>query len=200
MPFSKTSLVSGVLALMALVMMTAGCGKPFNVKPKPASVGASYANRTERGGVTLEAEALTNEDELYDTFEANLILAGILPVRAKITNSGPDAIAIRNANFEVRVEGDRSYKLISASKAYGRLLNYYAISVYNKRGYTQSKGDFLAYAMDVKKSLAGKETREGLLFFPVPGELIKSGTLTLSTKKLQAGKLKNEMPIELKLK
>jgi hypothetical protein len=200
MPVSAKSKWPGFLTLTAFLLMTAGCGKPFNVQPKPGRVEGEYSNRTERAGVMVEAEALTDEDALYDTFEANIILAGLLPVRAKITNSGTESLAIRRATFEVRVAGSRSFKVISAGKAYGKLISYYGISFYNKRGYSQSKEDFSAYALDVKKSLAAGETRAGLLFFPVPDELIRGGDLTLITKKLAAGKSKDGMPIEVTLK
>ena len=180
--------------------MTAGCGKPFIVQPKPGKGEGGYSNRTERAGVTVEAAALTDEDALYDTFEANVILAGLLPVRAKITNSGTETIAVSKASFEVQVGGKQRFKAVRASKAYDRLISFYGISIYTKRGYNQSKEDFSAYALDVKKSLAAGESREGLLFVLVPDDLIRGGDLILITKKLEAGSSKDKTPIEIELK
>lgn len=196
----RTFSTIGFLLLVGVVVLT-GCGKPFNVQPKPAmppgSAAASYKASAEVAGVTIQAEAITDEDYLYDTFEANLIMAGILPVRARVTNASADSARLKDAKFEIHPAGSRPFKLISAGKAYGKLMDYYAISVYNKRGYAQSKEDFLAYAMDVKKNLDAGERREGLLFFAIPTEIIRKGGLRLVTRELKVGNVKHKTPVEL---
>ncbi len=145
----------------------------------------------------LNAEALTDEDKLYDTFDGNLILAGILPVRVKLQNSGAEKVELKSAKFELRGATNSVFKLLEAEKAYKQLRKYYGITIYNKRGNSESKADFSTYALDVKKSLAGNETREGLLFFAVPNEVIKEGNFRLVVRKLN--RARSDSPLELQL-
>ena len=196
--WKKSTVVAGLIA-GAVLVSSGGCGKPFDVKPKPDRVEVTYKSRSESSGLILEATVVTDEDHLYDTFEANLILAGVLPIHTKISNPGTETMEIQKAVFEVRVDGNQTFKRISASKAYGKLINYYSISVYTKRGYAQSKEDFVAYGMDLTRSLKAGEAREGILFFPLPGDLIKTGSLTLLTKNLPGKNVDKKTPIELKL-
>src|SRR5262245_36302775 len=108
-----------VLAFLALL---AGCGKPFNVKPKPDKVVANYHARAEINGLTIEAAALRDENYLYDNFEANPHLADLLPVRIRVVNTGPEGVALKDAKFELRqAEKGSRFQLVSASRAYEKL-------------------------------------------------------------------------------
>ena len=79
------------------------CGKPFDVKPKTkveSALPTNYTATAASGDLSVSAESLTDEDSLYNTFDSNLILAGILPVRVKLTNSGNENIVLKDAKFE----------------------------------------------------------------------------------------------------
>ena len=71
---------SGVFLLLVAAQL--GCGRPFNVKTQPNLAPTSYAAKTTVDSITVEAQAITDEDFLYDTFDANLISA------AGFTNAG----------------------------------------------------------------------------------------------------------------
>jgi hypothetical protein len=195
----------GLLALCLSALLLSGCGKPFNVKPRPAVIDSKATAKVslkaegESQGVAIQAAAITDEDYLYDTFEANLILAGVLPVQLKLTNNGSKDAELKRSKLEMRA-GNRSYKLITSHKAYKRLMSYYGISIYNKHGHKESRADFDTHAFDMKKSLAPGESREGLLYFAIPTELIQSGSLNLLARKLSAGSVKNDAPVELSLR
>src|SRR5215212_7462283 len=87
---ARINIAEGFAFAVALVIaaQSSGCGgKPFNVREKPFKVREgtnmpppTFGARAEAGAVTIQAEAVRDEDFLYETFDANLILAGLLPV------------------------------------------------------------------------------------------------------------------------
>jgi hypothetical protein len=200
----KTRFTSSLFVCL-LVMFVAACGKPFNVKPKPdvkdvaPNAQAILTAEGESNGLQIHAAAITDEDYLYHTFEANLILAGVLPVHMKMTNTGAENAQLKNAKLEIKAQ-NQSYKMLDSHKAYKRLMSFYEISIYNKHGHRESRKDFDTHAFDMKKSLAAGESREGLIYFAVPNEVIKNGNLTLSARKLSAGRVKTNEAIEFNLK
>jgi hypothetical protein len=191
--------------LCLLAILLAACGKPFNVKPRPdvkvatPNTPVSWKAEGESKGVTIQAAAVTDEDYLYDTFEANLLLAGVLPVHLKLTNTGAEAAELRRAKLEIKAQ-NKNYKIMDSHKAYKRLMSFYGISIYNKHGHKESRADFDTHAFDLKKPLAAGESREGLIYFAIPNEIIKSGNLNLLARKLSAGRAKDDSLVELNLK
>ncbi|HVF92605.1 MAG TPA: hypothetical protein VNH22_21230 [Blastocatellia bacterium] len=191
--------VSAFACQIALMLLTACCGgKPFNVKARPEPPPAVAGAVTESQGVSIQAEAVTDEDYLYEVFDANLIMAGILPVRLKIENRSGEALNLKRVKFEV-VSSGRPLKRLDASGAFKRLISFYGISTYSKEGYRESRGDLSSYALLVDAPLAQGETRQGLLFFRVPDDQIRQSGLTLLVKKLKPGRSDAETPVELRL-
>lgn len=182
---SGMRLVAGSAALLAIAAGF-GCGRPFDVKTQPTLPPASYAAKADIGGIAVQATAVTDEDFLYDTFDANLIAAGVLPVRVMLTNSGGEAAKVSDARFEIEAQS-RRYKSADPRKAFKRLISYYGVSVYSKAGYQESLEAFASYAFDVATPLAGTEARQGLVFFLVPAEASRGPGLTLIIRKLKSG-------------
>ncbi|MCI0487257.1 MAG: hypothetical protein L0229_11730 [Blastocatellia bacterium] len=189
------------LALLSLTWL-AGCGgKPFKVKPRPDVPEAQIraGARAESNGVALLAEAVTDEDFLYETFDANLILAGVLPVRVKLTNNGEDPVDLRKARFEIRNSSGRRFKGIDPEDAFKRLISYYGVSIYSKPGYKESRQDFSSYAFELESPLGPGESRQGMIFFRVPGDVAREPGLTLFARRLDSRQSKSDAGIELKL-
>lgn len=131
-------------ALLLLASAQFGCGRPFSVKTQPNLPSASYPAKATVDSVAVEAQAITDEDFLYDTFDANLISAGVLPVRVMVTNSGGEAVDLKSARFEIEARAGR-FKAVEARKAFKRLISYYEIKAYSKSGYTESLEAFAAF-------------------------------------------------------
>lgn len=176
--------------------ITHGCGKPFNVKERPDLPPAKYAAREVADGVDAQAQVITDEDFLYDTFDANLISAGVLPVRVMLTNSSGRTVDLRKARFEINWQRGRGFKAVDARGAFRRLVGYYEISLYNKAGYKESLDAFSQYAIDVKTPLDAGQSRHGLMFFLVPSDIARQSGLTLEIGRLG---FENKTPIVLKL-
>ena len=185
------------MILLAALLPACG-GKPFNVKTKPHTPPSESGVKAAAGDVTVQAEAVTDEDFLYETFDANLILAGVLPVRVVIANAAQEPVDLKKARFEIRAAG-RAYKAINAKSAFGKLISYYGITTYSKPGYKESQADFASHAIDLGSPLAAGESRHGMLFFQVPVEAARAAGLTLVARRLDAKKQKEDSSIELKL-
>ena len=179
--FSSRFAAGPVLLLLATAQL--GCGRPFNVKTQPYLPPTSYAAKAVVDSIAVEAQAITDEDLLYDTFDANLISAGVLPVRVRMTNSGGEAVDLKSARLELETKAGR-FKAVDARKAFKRLISYYGISVYSKSGYSESLEAFVAFALDVATPLGGGQSRQGLVFFLAPSEATRQTGLTMTISKL----------------
>jgi hypothetical protein len=189
------------MALVALAAVAiSGCGgKPFNVKPRVDSPHAPLSSKAQTGGLTVEAEGVTDEDYLYETFDANLVLAGVLAVRVRLTNGSQEPVDLRKSRFEVRAPTGNRYKSIEARRAYKLVVSYYEITTYSKDGYKQSQADFSSHALDTKARLGAGESRQGILFFPVPDQVIREDGFTLVGERLDAARQKKQSAVELRL-
>ena len=189
---------------MALMILSAfgliGCGKPFEVKPRttvqpPPSM--NYAATVEVNGLTFSGELMKDEDYLYDTFDGNLILAGILPVRVKLQNASTEKVEVKDAKFTLLDATNHAFKIMDGEKAYKQLRKYYAIKIYNKSGNNEAKKDFSSYELDRKKPLNSNEIREGLLFFQVPNYVINTSKFRLLAKKLNRARSDSSLELQL---
>ena len=184
---------------VALAGLIGGCGKPFNVKTAPEMRDRAFAGRAASSGVSLQAAAITDEDFLYDTFDANLIMACLLPVRVKVSNESTSPLSLRSAKFELRQSGAGGTRPVAARRAFKRLVLFYGVTAYHIRGYKQSEQDFSSHALDVVSPLGAGESREGLLFFPVRAEFDKATPLSLVVRGIRMGQEKGNIRFELKL-
>jgi hypothetical protein len=171
--------MSRLLIVFTLLLLTGCGGKPFNVKTEVMLPAISNAPVVESQGVRLQAAAVRNEDYLLSTFDANLILAGVLPVNVTVTNRGAQPLDLRKSRFQVRAPDGHTYKAADVSRAYKQLIKYYGISTYSKGAYKQSQEDFAAYALDLSRPLAMGESRQGMLFFILPDRAIQAAGLNL---------------------
>src|SRR5262245_41950448 len=176
--------VVGCILLPALAVAI-GCGKPFNVKTHPRLPASNQAAKGSLDEIALEAHAVTDEDLLYDTFDANLIAAGVLTVRLSLTNSGGEAVDLKDSRYEIQAQS-RRFKSVEARKAFKRLMSYYGVSVYSKSGYKESLEAFGSHAIDVATPLPAAESRQGLLFFLVPVETARQTGLMLDIRSLKS--------------
>jgi hypothetical protein len=176
--------------LLTATALGACGGKPFNVKPRPGMpqpgmpAASSAGAEARTGEAVIRATAVKDEDYLYETFDANLIMAGILPVRVRVTNAGAQPLDLDRARFEIRAQNGRGYKAEEARKAYKRLISFYGITTYSEDGYKESREDFSSYAFDREQPLGPGESRQGLLFFPVPSDVATGQSLKLQISRL----------------
>src|SRR5918911_4828809 len=107
---------------LALIFSIAGCGGSlYKVKPKvdtPVTDGKDAG----AGGFRLRAAPLVTDEESQELFEANLPLAGLLPVRVEIRNARGAPLSFKRVRFHLRDGAGREWKLRSPKQAVSRIL------------------------------------------------------------------------------
>lgn len=182
--------------MLALILLMAGCGggSLYKVKPVVETPVTEAAGSGSAGGVQVRAIPLLTDEENQELFEANLPLAGLLPVRVELSNEGAGAVALERARFRLRDGEGREWQARSAKQAVSRILTANKVFFYNPHSRKSFEEAVRAHAFDTKTPLAPSERRRGLIFFQTPKkEPIESPrTLILTIEKLP-------QPVEVRL-
>ena len=120
------------------------------------------------GGVVLRVAPLMTDEESQELFEANLPMAGLLPVRVEMHYQSGAPLEIKKAKFHLRDSQGRDWKMVSAKQATSRIMKANRIYAYNPNSKKQFEKEFGAYEFDLKTPLTGGERRQGFLFFQTP--------------------------------
>jgi len=179
---------------LAVALLLAGCGSLYKVKPAAEAPIKGAAAGARAGEIVVRAVPLLSDEESQELFEANLPLAGLLPVRLEISNSGSTAVELKRARFRLRDDQGREWKVRSAKQAVSRILEANDISLYNPQARANFEEAFRAHALDTLTPLAPAERRQGLIFFQTPKKepLESPQNLVLTIERLP-------QPIELPL-
>jgi hypothetical protein len=159
----------GILCF-ALVGLTACSNSLYKVKPYVKLPPMPESARTaDLGSVSFRAAPLLLDEESQELFEANLHLAGLLPVRVEVLHNSGDAIELKKIRFQLRDASGTEWKTISAKKAIGRILDANGVYAYNPNSRKTFEKEFRAYELNLKAPLTQTERRrEGFIFFRSP--------------------------------
>jgi hypothetical protein len=168
------------LACLALACLAAACVKTekrgvptlilYRVKPfaelPPMPESAQTASV---GSMSFRAAPLLTDEESQELFEANLLLAGVFPVRVEMVHNGGDAIDLEDVRFRLRDADGAEWKALSARKAIARILKANNVHSYNPTARKNFAKEFGAYELDLKSPLTHAERRrQGFVFFQSP--------------------------------
>jgi hypothetical protein len=166
----KLRLLLGALAIATALLSASCAGSLFKVKPVvelPPLAGE--ATSASAGGVTVRAAPLLRDEDSQDLFEANLPLAGVLPVRLEFVFESGVPVETKKVRFRLRDGAGREWKLISPKDAISRILKANDVYAYNPNSRKQFQREFTAYALDLKEPLSSNDQRrQGFLFFQTP--------------------------------
>jgi hypothetical protein len=177
------------LILSATVVLATSCaGSLFKVKPVvslPAMTGDVPS--ASAGGITVRARPLLSDEETQELFEANFLVAGVLPVRTELVFESGVPVEIKRARFRMRDSGGREWKLLSPKAAAARILKASGVFLYNPHSRKSFEKEMAAYGLDTKAPLSdGNRSTQGFLFFQTPDKTpVETGTpLILTIEKL----------------
>lgn len=165
---SKWIIILWAMLASASILTTACGGSLYKVKPVVRAPIADGASGAEAGGIKVRAMPLLLDEEIQELFEANLLLAGLLPVRAEISNNSGVAVDMKKARFHLRDGDGREWKALGAKQAVARILKYYDVYIYNPHSRAKFEEDFRTHAFNIDTPLAQGEQRSGLIFFQTP--------------------------------
>ena len=154
--------------MLALTSLIAGCGGSlYKVKPK-VDAPIVGGKETSAGGLTLRAVALLRDEESQELFEANLPLAGLLPVRIEMSNESGSPLLFKHVRFHLRDNEGREWKARAPKEVVSRILKSDDIYVYNPKARKKFVEDLSAHAFDLSTPLDAGRHRRGLIFFQTP--------------------------------
>jgi hypothetical protein len=157
-----------VVFFTSLALFVSACaGALFKVKPVvelPPLTGA--VKSASSGGVTIKVAPLLSDEESQELFEANLPLAGVLPLRVEVEHESGVPVELKRARFRLRDGEGKEWKLLSPKQAISRILKANDVYIYNPSSRKQFEQEFAAYALDLKSPLSSTDRRrQGFLFF-----------------------------------
>ncbi|MDQ3819461.1 MAG: hypothetical protein M3362_17535 [Acidobacteriota bacterium] len=183
-----------LLFTLSLAILVAGCGGSlYKVKPK-VDTPIVGGKETSAGGFTVRAVALLTDEESQELFEANLPVAGLLPVRIEMSNAGAAPLLFKRVRFRLSDGQGREWKTRAPKEAVSRIMKIDDIYVYNPKARKKFVEELSAHAFDLGAPLDVGRRRDGLIFFQTPkGEQVADqSNLVLSIEGLP-------QPIELRL-
>ena len=180
--------LSLILFLLSAIAISCSSSSLFKVKPAielpplPANTRSADA-----GGVTVRVAPLLSDEEIQELFEANLALAGVLPLRVALAFQSGVPVELKKARFRLRDSQNREWKLLSPKSAISRIMKSNGVTLYNPNSRKQFEQEFGAYAIDLKTPLSSSDpTRQGFLFFQTPDKkaVTADNQLTLTIERL----------------
>lgn len=162
--------VSQALIVAMLLVCSACSNSLFKVKP-PAALSAMPADApsVNVGSLSFQAAPLLTDEESQELFEANLQLAGLLPLRIEIRHNGGETIELKKLRFALSDASSTPWKLLSAKQAMSQLLKANKIFAYNPNSRKTFEKEFRAYELDLKSAFTHAERRRGgFIFFQSP--------------------------------
>jgi len=156
--------------IAAGLLATSCAGSLFKVKPvvelPPLTGDVKSANA---GGVTVRVAPLLSDEESQELFEANLPLAGILPLRLELVFDSGVAVETKKVRFRLRDGAGREWKQLSPKTAVSRILKANDVYAYNPNSRKQFEKEFVAYGIDLTSPLSDTDRRhQGFVFFETP--------------------------------
>jgi hypothetical protein len=185
------------LLALTLTISLAGCGGSlYKVAPAPNASAPLIegAKGTEVGGISVRAIPLVTDEESQELFEANLLLAGLLPVRIELNNNANTPLDFKRVRFHLRDDTGREWKARTPKQSVARILDANEIYLYNPNSRKKFLEAFTRHTLNTATPLATAERRQGLIFFQTPKKeaVASPRNLTLSIEGLP-------QPIELRL-
>jgi len=109
---------------------------------------------------------LLTDEETQELFEANLQLAGLMPVRVEIVHNSGEAMDLKKLRFRLHDAANADWKAISTTQAIARILKANGVIAYNPSSRKTFEKEFRAYELDLKTPLAHSEgKRQGIIIF-----------------------------------
>src|SRR2546423_10623012 len=154
--------------MLALLFLMTGCGGSlYKVKPRVDApvTGSKEANA---GGFTVRAVPLLTDEESQELFEANLPLAGLLPVRVEMSNESNGQLLFKRVRFSLQDSDGRVWKMRTAKQTVSRILKANDVYLYNPNSRKRFEEEVSAHAFDLTTPLEAGQRRRGLIFFQTP--------------------------------
>lgn len=159
---------AGVLLLCGMLLLGACGGSLYKVKPVVDAPVSSANGEATAGGFRVRAVPLLMDEESQELFEANLPLAGLLPVRIELSNESGAPITFKRVRFHLRDASGKEWKFRNSKQTVSRILDANEVYLYNPNSRAAFEKALREHAFDIETPLNLNQTRRGLIFFQTP--------------------------------
>lgn len=175
----RTALLGLLIGSFLLFCLT--CSVPlYQVAPIPKNVPSETGQTARNDALEVTAIAVTEDDQSFARFDANLPLAGIVAVDLKLVNRSPQAI--NSLKFELQDATGRKFSWLEPKAALKQVMKFEGLRVYSLEGKRQALAQLEAIALPKKLTLAAQGETHGVLFFHVRQDAAKIQAFTLLVK------------------
>jgi hypothetical protein len=184
-----------------IVSLASGCGsaKLFNIAPRVEVAPDNFCCKANVSNITLAAEPLIDEDKILATFDGNVLLAGVLPVRVMVENHSASSLDLKRAQFILVDTSGHQYKQLETKKVLDRMVGYYGISFQRQGSYKATLADLTAVSFPTQPPVAVNETRQGFVYFAIdPAQGVPQG-LKIIVRRLNLASEKKDVEVTLGL-
>jgi hypothetical protein len=170
---------SGFPVVILGLVLAGACSVPlYKVAPIPNSPASNVGPTITINSLDVTASALTNDDQAFERFEANLPLAGIVAVDVQITNRATERT--KSLTFALADANGRTFPMLDAKTLLKRMMQFEGVRVYARRGQQETLAQLQAITLPKKFALAAQESRKGVLFFHTKQPVTSSSSFVLS--------------------
>jgi hypothetical protein len=154
---------------VALLLFSGCSGQLYRVAPAPKAPVPVSPDETKDS--PLAARLLTG-DELLEQFDANLLLAGVVVIDARIANR---TVVGQTVAFALQDAAGASLKPLSPKQALQRVMKFYGNLLFAKAAYANTLAQYEALAFPLSFTLEPQAERRGFLYFTSTTAATKGG-------------------------
>jgi hypothetical protein len=165
---TKYRTIASLALFSFLLLFNTSCSNSLFKVKSPSEMPAlpGSAASADVGTLTFRAAPLLTDEETQELFEANLQLAGLMPVRVEIIHNSGEAMDLKKLRFHLHDAANADWKAISTRQAIARILKANGVFAYNPSSRKTFEKEFRAYELDLKTPLAHSEgKRQGVIIF-----------------------------------
>ena len=157
------------------------CSVPlYKVAPLPSNTPIAAGQTVTANLLEITASALTDDDQAFERFDANLPLAGIVAVDVRLANRANEKT--KSLTFELQDASGKKFSLLDAKKELKQVMKFEGVRVYAKASRQETLDQLQSIALPKKLTLAAQEERRGVLFFHAKQDVAQLKGLILTVK------------------
>lgn len=163
----------------ALIFLNSCQGPLYKIAPIPQASPIEAGNSASNSVIEITAAALLDDDKVFERFDANLVLAGIVAVEVNLINRTNQTI---NPKFELHDAEGRNLSQLESKKKLDRVMKFEGVRAYSKLGKQETLEQLEAIAIPKKMSLPAQQQKRGVLFFNAKRDAAQVQGLRLTVK------------------
>ena len=163
----------------ALMFLNSCQGPLYKIAPIPQVLPIESGKSASNNVIEITAAALLDDDKVYERFEANLVLAGIVAIDVNLVNRSNQSL---NPKFELHDAEGRKFSQIESKQELDRVMKFEGVRAYSKLGKQETLEQLEAIAIPKKMLLPAQQQKRGVLFFNVKRDAAQVQGLKLTVK------------------